>query len=123
VFFGVAGVSSAWMPNYIAFALILIPVGLGSLTFLNSCNTMVQTSVPPQYRARVLSLYLMVVMGGTPIGSPLIGWFAELFGIQVAVSIGAGLSLAASLVALLVWQKFKTNAVPLRSQFREMLGR
>ena len=123
VFFGVAGVTSAWMPNYIAFALILIPVGLGSLTFLNSCNTMVQTSVPPQYRARVLSLYLMVVMGGTPIGSPLIGWFAELFGIQVAVSIGAGLSLAASLVALLVWQKFKTNAVPLRSQFREMLGR
>ncbi|MGP9032200.1 MFS transporter [Glutamicibacter mysorens] len=123
VFFGIAGVASAWMPNYIAFALVLIPVGLGSLTFLNSCNTMVQTSVPPQYRARVLALYLMVVMGGTPIGSPLIGWFAELFGIQIAVTIGSGLSLAASLAALLVWQKFKTNAVPLRSQFRELLGR
>ncbi|SCC49317.1 MFS transporter [Arthrobacter sp. NIO-1057] len=123
VFFGIAALASAWMPNYLLFALMLIPVGLGALTFLNSCNTMVQMSVPGQYRARVLALYLMVVQGGTPIGSPMVGWFAELFGTQMAVSIGAVLSLLASLLALFLWQKFKTNAVPLRYQFREMLGR
>ena len=123
VFFGCAALASAWMPNYLLFALMLIPVGLGALTFLNSCNTMVQMSVPGQYRARVLALYLMVVQGGTPIGSPLVGWFAELFGTQIAVSIGAVLSLVASLLALFLWQRFKTNAVPLRSQFRELLGR
>lgn len=120
--FGIAALASAWMPNYVLFGIMLVPVGLASLTFLNSCNTMVQTSVPTQYRARVLALYLMVVMGGTPIGSPLIGWLAEELGVRVAVSIGAGLSLAASIAALVAWQKFRHDAVPLRAQIREMLN-
>ncbi|WP_417373364.1 MFS transporter [Glutamicibacter protophormiae] len=120
--FGIFALASAWMPNYVLFGIMLVPVGLASLTFLNSCNTMVQTSVPAQYRARVLALYLMVVMGGTPIGSPLIGWLAEELGVRVAVSIGAGLSLAASIAALVAWQKFRHDAVPLRAQIREMLN-
>ncbi len=119
--FGICALASAWMPNYIAFGFMLIPVGLCSLTFLNSCNTMVQTSVPPQFRARVLALYLMVVMGGTPIGSPFIGWLAEEIGVRWAVSVGALLSLGASIAALIAWQKFRHDAVPLREQMREML--
>ena len=120
--FGIAALASAWMPNYVAFGFMLIPVGLASLTFLNSCNTMVQTSVPPQFRARVLALYLMVVMGGTPIGSPFIGWLAEMIGVRYAVSVGALLSLGASIAALIAWQKFRHDAVPLRAQIREMLN-
>ena len=41
---------------------------------------------------------------------------------RVAVSIGAGLSLAASIAALVAWQKFRHDAVPLRAQIREMLN-
>ena len=123
ILFGAAALFSAWMPNYLLFGASLILVGLASLTFLNSCNTMVQTSVPAQYRARVLALYLMVVQGGTPIGSPLVGWLAETMGVRAAVSFGAVLSLAASLLALVLWQKYRHDAVPLRSQFRELLSR
>ncbi len=104
------------MPTYTLFALSLVPIGLFALTFLNSCNTMVQTSVPGQYRARVLALYLMVVQGGTPIGAPLVGWLATLFGPRMAVGLGAGASLVSGIIALILWQKFRADAIPLRRQ-------
>jgi MFS family permease len=31
-------------------------------------------------RGRVMALYIMCFMGGTPIGAPLIGWLAETLG-------------------------------------------
>lgn len=109
------------MPHYLLFAASLVLVGLSSLTFLNSCNTMVQTSVPPKYRARVLALYLMVVQGGTPLGAPLVGWIAELLGVRAAVAFGAILSLLVSVLALIIWQRFRADAVPLRTQFKEII--
>ncbi len=119
--FGATALLSAVMPHYLLFAASLVLVGLSSLTFLNSCNTMVQTSVPPQYRARVLALYLMVVQGGTPLGAPLVGWIAELLGVRAAVAFGAILSLAVSVLALIIWQRFRADAVPLRTQFKEII--
>ncbi|TLK51234.1 MFS transporter [Glutamicibacter sp. V16R2B1] len=115
-FFGASALLSALMPTYTLFALSLVPIGLFALTFLNSCNTMVQTSVPGQYRARVLALYLMVVQGGTPIGAPLVGWLATLFGPRMAVGLGAGASLVSGIIALILWQKFRADAIPLRRQ-------
>ena len=41
---------------------------------------MVQTSVDPQMRGRVMALYMAVFMGGTPVGAPIIGWVGEAFG-------------------------------------------
>lgn len=123
IFFGASALASALMPNYILFMLSLIPIGLCALTFLNSCNVMIQTSVPGQYRARVLALYLMVVQGGTPIGAPLVGWLATLFGPRMAVGVGASLSLIAGLLALLLWQKFRADAVPVRVQMQRILTR
>lgn len=121
ILFGASALLSALMPTYVLFAVSLIPVGLCALTFLNSCNTMVQTSVPGHYRARVLSLYLMVVQGGTPIGAPLVGWLATLFGPRMAVGVGAAASLLMGILALVLWQKFREDAVPLRSQLRGIL--
>ena len=41
-------------------------------------------------RGRVMALYMMVFMGGTPIGSPFIGWVGEQFGARWTL-IGGGL--------------------------------
>ena len=49
------------------------PVAWPRSTFLNSCNTTIQLSVEPQFRGRVLALYIAVIQGGTAIGAPLIG--------------------------------------------------
>ncbi|WP_418907288.1 MFS transporter [Glutamicibacter endophyticus] len=121
--FGLCALLSALMPTVWLFALSLIGVGLSALTFLNSCNTMVQTTVPGQYRARVLALYLMVVQGGTPLGAPLVGWMAELMGVRAAVAIGAIASLVVSTAALVLWQKYRSDAPPLRAHFREIFTR
>ncbi|WP_291279107.1 MFS transporter [Galactobacter sp.] len=103
--FGVFGAVAAWMPGFWWFALMLIPTGFASITFLNSANVTVQMSVAPQYRGRVMALYIMVVQGGTPIGSPIMGWVAEVFGGRWALTIGTGVCTIAALWALVFWSR------------------
>jgi MFS family permease len=80
VVFGVLLVISGLMPNYYAFAALLIPTGAAALVFSVACNSFVQLGVDPQMRGRVLALYFMCFMGGTPFGAPLIGWLSERLG-------------------------------------------
>src|SRR3954447_9914958 len=80
VVFGLLLVVSGLMTNYYAFAAALIPTGAAALVFSVACNSFVQLGVEPQMRGRVLALYFMCFMGGTPIGAPLIGWISERFG-------------------------------------------
>ena len=100
--FGAFSVLAALMPGYWSYAAMLVLVGLTSLTFLNSCNVSIQLSVEPQYRGRVLALYMCVMMGGTPIGAPIVGWVGEVVGARWAVAAGGIVALAAGLWALLV---------------------
>jgi MFS family permease len=48
--------------------------------FSVACNSFVQLGVEPQMRGRILALYFMAFMGGTPVGAPAIGWLSERFG-------------------------------------------
>ncbi len=75
-------------PSFWIYAAVLVPVGLASITFLNSCNTTIQLSVEPQFRGRVLALYLAILQGGTAIGAPLMGWIGTEFGARWAVASG-----------------------------------
>ncbi len=49
-------------------------IGFCTLTLLNSANATMQLESDPAFRGRVMALYMTIVMGGTPIGSPVIGW-------------------------------------------------
>ncbi|WP_308127882.1 MFS transporter [Modestobacter italicus] len=80
VAFGLLLVVSGLMGDYVAFAALLIPTGAAALVFSVACNSFVQLGVDPQMRGRVLALYFMAFMGGTPVGAPLIGWVSERFG-------------------------------------------
>ncbi|MCF4122246.1 MFS transporter [Antribacter sp. KLBMP9083] len=92
----------ALMPTYLAYALMCIPVGLASLTMLTAANAALQLSVDPLIRGRVMSLYMMVLLGTTPLGSPLVGWVGETLGPRYAVLLGAVATGAAALTAT-VW--------------------
>ncbi|QXG74891.1 MFS transporter [Modestobacter sp. L9-4] len=104
VAFGVLLVVSGLMRNYYAFAALLIPTGAAALVFSVACNSFVQLGVEPQWRGRVLALYFMAFLGGTPVGAPLIGWVSERLGapwglisgglVCVVVSVLAGVVLA-----------------------------
>lgn len=93
--FGVAAGVLALMPTYPAFAIACIPVGLASLTMMTAANATIQMSTDPAVRGRVMSLYMMVFMGATPIGSPVVGWIGQQFGARWSIGIG-------SITALLV---------------------
>ena len=99
--FGLLLTATAWMPNYSAYALSLPIVGGVALLTLISANSFVQTHCKPELRGRVMGIYLLIFMGGTPIGAPLIGWLTELFGIRATIT-GCGLTVALAGAATLV---------------------
>lgn len=105
--FGFASGAMALMPTYELFALACIPVGLASLTMLTAANATLQISTAPAMRGRVMSLYLIVFLGATPLGSPLVGWVAETFGARWSIGVGSIASLlvagAAAIWAIRYW--------------------
>jgi MFS family permease len=48
----------------------------------------------------VLAIRLAIVMGGTPIGAPIVGWVADTFGPRWALGIGAASGFAAAIVGI-----------------------
>jgi MFS family permease len=104
--FGLASVVSALSPSYWFFAIWGVVVGLTSLTLITSANATIQLSTAPQMRGRVMSLYLVVFLGSTPIGSPLIGWVAEVWGPRWSIGVGAIASLAVCMAAA-IWIKLR----------------
>ncbi|WP_324650558.1 MFS transporter [Georgenia sp. H159] len=102
--FGVASGAMALMPTYELYALMTIPVGLTSLTMMTAANATVQMSTDPVMRGRVMSLYMMVFLGTTPIGAPFVGWIAETFNARWSIGVGAIAAMLVS-VAAAVWAK------------------
>lgn len=100
--FTVATTAAALAPTYELFALALIPTGLAALTALTTANAMVQLRTDPLVRGRVMALYMAIFMGGTPIGSPIIGWIGEAWGARWTIAVGP-IATGFTLVAVLWW--------------------
>ena len=98
--FGVSVALAAVMPGPVSFAVVLFFVGLAALTFMTGSNSMMQLTTERAMRGRVLALRVAVVMGGTPLGAPLVGWVADRFGARWAMGVGALAGLAAAAVAV-----------------------
>jgi MFS family permease len=94
--FSVFEVFSGLMPDFITFTLMLIPTGLALLTLTTAANSTMQLGTTGSMRGRVMGLYMLVFLGGTPIGSPLAGWVAEVFGPRMVLVSGGLISLAAT---------------------------
>ena len=86
------------MPTYWAYAAVLPVMGLTTLLTLTAANATIQMEVDPRLRGRVMALYMMLLLGGTPIGAPILGWIGEIFGPRWTL-IGGG---AAAAVGVLV---------------------
>ena len=106
VVFGVIEIGAGLAPSYAVFALIVPALGLAALTMITSANAFMQLHSDPGMRGRVMALYMMIFMGGTPLGAPLVGWVGETFGARwtligggAITVIGVGLALAAYAVA------------------------
>jgi MFS family permease len=97
--FGITLAMAAVMPRPYLFAAVLFFVGLAALTFMTASNSMMQLTTERTMRGRVLALRIAVVMGGTPLGAPLVGWVVDRFGARWALGVGALAGVAAAAVA------------------------
>jgi predicted MFS family arabinose efflux permease len=65
---------------------VLVALGWFSITLTATANSRLQIITPPQLRGRVMSLYTLLFMGTTPIGSIVLGTLADRQGVQVATA-------------------------------------
>jgi MFS family permease len=89
------------MPDFVTFTLMLIPTGLTLLTLTTAANSTMQLGTTSAMRGRVMGLYMLVFLGGTPIGAPLAGWVAETYGPRMVLISGGLISLAATVAVAL----------------------
>jgi len=99
--FGVASTLSCVMPTYATFGATGVLVGLCTLTLMTAANSTIQMSTDQAMRGRVVSLYLMVFQGVTPIGSLIVGWVSQHWSTRLSIGIGGVASIIVSVGALL----------------------
>ena len=100
--FGLLEVGAGFMPSFTMLAIALVPLGLANLTFSTAANSGVQLASAPEMRGRVMGIYMLVFVGGTPLGAPLVGWISQEFGARWGIIGGGAVSILAGLVALVV---------------------
>ncbi|GAA5160793.1 MFS transporter [Pseudonocardia eucalypti] len=100
--FGLLEIVVGFMPNALATAIVLAPTGLAALVFTTAANASVQLSVSPTMRGRVMGLYILLFLGGTPLGAPLLGALGERFGGRAPTIVGGVASVLSVLLVLLL---------------------
>jgi MFS family permease len=92
------------LPNYTAYAIFLPICGVTALITMITANSIVQVNSDPAIRGRVMGIYLLIFMGGTPVGSPVIGLMAEAIGIRSTIAACGAICLIATTI---IWFNFK----------------
>jgi len=120
VVFGAFEVALGFSQIYALSLLAMLIVGFGSVAMTATANATVQLHAPDQLRGRVMSVYMTIFVGSTPIGSLIMGAIASSYGTDIAVSLGGALSAVAALYAI-VWLR-RIRAVDRRARAASTIG-
>ena len=90
---------TAIAPDVPVAAVTLLLTGAAAFGFATLASTAIQLHAAPEYRGRILALWVFVYLGTTPIGSVLSGWVSAQGGPRLALLIGAAACLVAALIA------------------------
>jgi MFS family permease len=93
---------TTWFPLAMGFAVVS---GFGMMAQTTMTNTIIQTSVAPEMRGRVISYFAMAYFGMMPLGSLLIGGISQYAGAQNTV-LGSGI---VALIVLAIFWRFLTG--------------
>lgn len=77
-------------PSFLIALPLLVALGYAGVSFGTTANSLVQLNVPDELRGRVMSLYVLLFIGTTPLGSFLIGSISDRFGVRPALLLCAG---------------------------------
>ena len=82
---------------------LLFALGLANTAFAATANTSLQLAAPDRLRGRVMSVWMLLVAGSTPIGGFATGFLADHIGVQEAVGINAALCTLGVTAALIYY--------------------
>ncbi|WP_287370327.1 MFS transporter [Oceanithermus sp.] len=85
-----------------AVAAVMGLAGLGMVLTLVGTNTLIQTAVPDDLRGRVISIYMLALLGSGPPGSYLTGWLMDVLGGRAAAGV-LGLLAFAGWAGVRIW--------------------
>jgi MFS family permease len=98
--FGILQAFAGFAPSLMLFLALLVAMGFINLVCQATANASVQLAVDPEIRGRVMGLYVLAFMGGTPIGAPIIGAITNHYGPRVGMLVcGVIPVLAAAIMA------------------------
>ena len=80
--YGVMIVLAGLAPTLSLEMIALVPMGAAGIAFIATANSTLQLNAKESMRGRVMGLYSVVFLGSTPIGSPIVGWIGETFGVR-----------------------------------------
>ncbi len=93
---GVGLIALAFTRSLAVASVWMVVIGLGVAIQLSTTNGFLQTTAPPHMRGRVVSLYIWLFSGLSPVGGFAAGWIAEHVGAPLtAAGAGAACTLAA----------------------------
>ena len=98
--YGVLIVIAGLAPNVGLEMIALVPMGAAGIAFIATANSTLQLNAKESMRGRVMALYSVVFLGSTPIGSPIVGWIGETFGVRSGFFISGFACLLASAYAI-----------------------
>jgi MFS family permease len=89
---------------------LLVFCGFSMMMQFTATNTLIQAMVPEQLRGRVMSLYAMMFLGMSPLGSLVAGKLADHIGAPMTVAIGGFVSCLGGLAFARKWPSMRGPA-------------
>ena len=108
--------ASQW---YALTLVLLVALGVASIAFTATANSSLQITAPDHLRGRVMSLYMLLFLGTTPIGAELTGVMAEHIGVRLTVGIEAAIcavGIAAALAYLAAQRAASRADIPVQTR-------
>ena len=101
-------------PNMFIAAPIALLLGAGSIIYTTATTSLVQLATESHVRGRVLALQTVLLVGTTPLGSPLLGWLADTYGGRIPILLGGVVAMGTALGGY-YWAKRLRTADELRA--------
>ncbi len=95
--------------NYWVTSGLLVLLGLSGVAMMTMANTSLQLNAPEELRGRVISIFVLLQAGSTPIGGVITGFLSEQLGVRPALFI-LGLACCTGVVITAMYRAAKASA-------------
>jgi MFS family permease len=111
ILFGVGLVLFSYMHFYLAALVCAMLAGFGMMSQITITNTIIQTTVSPNMRGRMISFYAMAFFGMQPLGGLIVGSVSQWIGVPATVMAEGCIALLIGVLHFRFLKRNKLNAV------------